>query len=131
MEYKVSCGFIDNLQQTIYNVKLFQFYGIFLKSLTLTCTKVKNTPKPCDDPSHQKTLQGTLHTARWDSDPGITSMLKHKVVVTFPLPQKWSIIVCLELPSGKVTAWQFSKTKVVLTSGENKERFPKIFRKTI
>ena len=75
LELKVSCRFIDNLQPTISNVKLLQCYGIFLTSLNLICTKVRNTPQPCDDTAHQRTLQETPHipSMRWARDPGITS----------------------------------------------------------
>ena len=75
MELKVSCRFMDNLQPTNSKVKLLQCYGIFLTSLNLTCTKVKNTPQPCHDPPHKRTLQETLHipSAKWGRDPGITS----------------------------------------------------------
>ena len=61
--------------QLTLNVKLLQCYRIFLRSLSITCTKVKNTPQPCDDPTHQRPFQETLHTpsARWGRDPGITS----------------------------------------------------------
>ena len=58
LELKVSCYFIDNLKPTNSNVKLLQCYGTFLKSLNLTCTKVKITSQLCDDSAHQRTLQG-------------------------------------------------------------------------
>ena len=66
MELKVSCLFIDNLQPAKYSndVKLLEWYGIFLTPPNLTCRKVKNTPQPCDDPAHQRLFQGTLHIAR-------------------------------------------------------------------
>ena len=50
--YKVSCRFISNLQPTNSNVKLLQCYGIFLTSLNLTSTKMKNACQPCDDSAH-------------------------------------------------------------------------------
>ena len=104
MELKVSCRFIGNLQPTNSNVKLLQCYGIFLISLNLICTKVKNTPQPCDDPAHQRKLQEILHTQMRDQAGTLASprlMLKHKTELYFPLPHKWSIIVRLEQPSGK------------------------------
>ena len=72
---KISCRLVDNPQPTNSNVKLLHCYGIFLTSLNLICIKVRNTPQPCDDPAHQRTLQETLHipSARWGRDPGITS----------------------------------------------------------
>ena len=76
LELKVSCLFISNLEPSSSNVKLLQCYGIYLTSLNLTCTKVKNTPQSCDDSAHQRTLQETLHTtsAGWGKDRGITSL---------------------------------------------------------
>ena len=62
LDLKVLCRFIDNFQPTNSNVKLLQCYSIFLTSLNPICTKVKNTPQPCDDSAHQRTLQETLHT---------------------------------------------------------------------
>ena len=55
-------------------LKLLQCYGIFLTSLNLTCTKMKNTSQPCDNSAHQRMLQETFHTltARWGRDPGIS-----------------------------------------------------------
>ena len=75
MELKVSCHFIDNLQPTNSNVKLLQYHGIFLTPFNLICTKVRNTPQPCDDPAYQRTLQETLHTpsTRWGRDRSIFS----------------------------------------------------------
>ena len=57
------------------NVKLLQCYDTFLTSLSLTCTKVKNTPQLCEYPAHQRPFEETLHTsnARCVRDPGITS----------------------------------------------------------
>ena len=87
--------FIGNLQPANSNVKLLQRYGIFLTSFNLTCIKVKNTVQLCDDPAHQRPSQETLHPLRAIlASPPL--MLKHKIVVYFPLPQKWSIIVYLE-----------------------------------
>ena len=62
MKLKVSCRFIDNLQSTDSNVNLLQCYGIFLKSLNLTCTKMKNILQPCDDSANQRTLQKPFWT---------------------------------------------------------------------
>ena len=45
-ELKVSCPFIVNLQPTNSNGKILQYYGTFLTSLNLTCTKVKTHPNP-------------------------------------------------------------------------------------
>ena len=86
------------------NVKMLQCYGIFLTSLNLTCTKEKDTPQPCDDPAHQRTLYETLHIPSAGGAGILASlplMLKHKTVVYFPLPQKWSIAVFSEQPSSK------------------------------
>ena len=38
-----------------------QCYSIFLTSLKLTCTKMTNTPKPCDDPAHRSTPGNLPH----------------------------------------------------------------------
>ena len=59
--------------------------------ISFVCTKVRNTPQPCDDPTHQRTLQETLHTpspsARWGRDPGITSLYaKTQDCSIFPTP---------------------------------------------
>ena len=88
-ELKVSCHFIDNLQSTNSNVKLPQCYGIFLTSLNLTCTKVKNTPQPCDDSTLQRTLQKPSTPSLRDKAGTLASpppVLKYKTVVYFPLP---------------------------------------------
>ena len=71
----ISWRFVGNLQPTNCNVKLLQYYGIFLKLLNLSYIKVKDTPQPCDDTAHQTPFQETLHTpcARWSRDPEITS----------------------------------------------------------
>ena len=100
MELRVSCRFIDNLQPTYSNVKLLQCYDIFLTSLNLTCTKVKNSTQPCDDPAHQRTLQETPHTpsARWGRDPGINSpYAKTQECSIFSTPTQ----ICSERPSNK------------------------------
>ena len=52
LELQVSCHFIDNLQPSNSNGKLLQCYGIFLTSLNLICSKVRNTPQPCDNPAY-------------------------------------------------------------------------------
>ena len=89
MELKVSYRFIDNLQPTNSNVNLLQCYGIFLTSLNHTCTKVKNTPHPCNDPAHQRLLQEILYTssARWDRNPGKTS--PYCSIFSFPTQMKY------------------------------------------
>ena len=54
LKLRVSCRFIDNLQPTNFNVKFLQRCCIFLKSLNLTCTKVKKWK----------------HTSTWETIPG-------------------------------------------------------------
>ena len=79
-----------------------QCYGIFLTSLNLTCTKVKNTPQPWVDSAHQRTLQETLHTpiGIWGKDPGITSpYAKTQDCSIFSTPRL--TIIVSERPSGK------------------------------
>ena len=69
MELKVSYRFIDNLQPTNSNVNLLHCYGIFLTSLNHTCTKVKNTLQPCNDPAHQRLLHSTLQVRDGKTSP--------------------------------------------------------------
>ena len=72
-----------------------QYFGIFLTSLSLTCSLVPNedTPNLSMTPTHKKPFEETL------ASPPL--MLKRKIVVYFVLPHKWSITVCSERPSGK------------------------------
>ena len=85
----VSCCFINNLQLTNSNVKLLQCYGISLTSHNLICTRMKNTPQSHNDSAHQRMLQKPSTPQVWNEAGTLASpspMLKHKVVVYFPLP---------------------------------------------
>ena len=83
--------FSDKEKQLFWNSKFHAALSAIFSQLTLTLncygamvsfwrhlisllTKVKNTPQPCDEAAHQRTLQETLHTpsARCGRDPDIT-----------------------------------------------------------
>ena len=53
---------LSTILSQLTHVKLLQRYRIFLTSLKLNCTKVKNTPQLCDDPAYQRSFQENLHT---------------------------------------------------------------------
>ena len=73
-------------------------------SLKLTCTKMKTYPNPVMTQhirghSRKPSTVQVQDGAETLASP--TLMPKDKTVVCSPLPHKWSIIVCLERPSGK------------------------------
>ena len=92
------------LQPTNSNVKLLQCYGIFSTSFDLTSTKVKTHPNPAVTQHIRDRSRKTATPQVHDGAGTLASpplMLKHKTVIYFALPHKFSIIVCLQRPSGK------------------------------
>ena len=97
-EVKVSCRFIDNLQPT--NSRMLKCYSALVSfwcHLTSLEPKWKTHPNPVmtrhiiDRSMKTSTPQVRDWAGTLASPP---RMLKHKNVVYFPLPHKWSIIAC-------------------------------------
>ena len=57
------------------NIAVIYLYNITYMLSNITYLSIYLSIYPCDDSTHQRTLQETLHSpsARWDRDPGIIS----------------------------------------------------------